>query len=185
MAACACCFTTGLVWLHPSRADWPPSYSYRGRIGSLALRLACSPPESASPLLELALVRLHAEQAIYMVNSFQFTRSARLILAYPTITGVGRLRSALRRSSGVLLSPGRSTRRSRSNRLLRQHPAHAGAAYDVVGGLAVPGKPGVSESGRQVGSSQGKANLPPRFHIHSGARLELHWRSCSRLSNEH
>ena len=31
--ACACCFTTGLVWLHPSRADWPPSYSYRGRIG--------------------------------------------------------------------------------------------------------------------------------------------------------
>jgi hypothetical protein len=84
MAACACCFTTGLVWLHPSRADWPPSYSYRGRIGSLALRLACSPPESASPLLELALVRLHAEQAIYMVNSFQFTRSARLILAYPT-----------------------------------------------------------------------------------------------------
>src|SRR6266851_9489767 len=31
----------------------------------LALRLACSPPESASPLLELALVRLHAEQAIY------------------------------------------------------------------------------------------------------------------------
>jgi hypothetical protein len=33
MAACACCFTTGLVWLHPSRADWPPSYSYRGRIG--------------------------------------------------------------------------------------------------------------------------------------------------------
>jgi hypothetical protein len=84
MAAYACCFTTGLVWLHPSRADWPPSYSYRGRIGSLALRLACSPPESASPLLELALVRLHAEQAIYMVNSFQFTRSARLILAYPT-----------------------------------------------------------------------------------------------------
>jgi hypothetical protein len=84
MAACACCFATGLVWLHPSRADWPPSYSYRGRIGSLALRLACSPPESASPLLELALVRLHAEQAIYMVNSFQFTRSTRLILAYPT-----------------------------------------------------------------------------------------------------
>src|SRR5713226_4961895 len=84
MAACACCFTTGLVWLHPSRADWPPSYSYRGRIGSLALRLACLPPELASPLLELALVRLHAEHAIYLVNSFQFTRSARLILAYPT-----------------------------------------------------------------------------------------------------
>jgi hypothetical protein len=85
MAACACCFTTGLVWLHPGRADWPPSYSYRGRIGSLALRLACSPRESLpAPLLEPTLARLRAEQAIYTVNSFQFTRSARLILAYPT-----------------------------------------------------------------------------------------------------
>ena len=35
-----------------------------------------------APSLGLALVRLHAEQAIYMVNSFPFTRSARLILAY-------------------------------------------------------------------------------------------------------
>jgi hypothetical protein len=85
MAACACCFTTGLVWLHPSRADWPPSYSYRGRIGSLALRLACSPCESLpAPLLKPTLARLRAEQAIYTVNSFQFTRSTRLILAYPT-----------------------------------------------------------------------------------------------------
>jgi hypothetical protein len=85
MAACACCFTTGLVWLHPSRADWPPSYSYRGRIGSLVLRLACSPCESLpAPLLKPTLARLRAEQAIYTVNSFQFTRSARLILAYPT-----------------------------------------------------------------------------------------------------
>ena len=33
MAACARCFTTGLVFLHPSQADWPPSSSYRGRIG--------------------------------------------------------------------------------------------------------------------------------------------------------
>jgi len=39
-------------------------------------------PSSPAPLLGRALVRLHAEQAIYMVNSFQFTRSARLILAY-------------------------------------------------------------------------------------------------------
>jgi len=38
-------------------------------------------PSRAGPLLEPSLVRLHAEQAIYMVNSFQFTRSARLILA--------------------------------------------------------------------------------------------------------
>src|SRR5215831_13668174 len=50
MTAYACCFTIGLVWLHPSREDWPPSYSYRGRIGSLALRLACSPRKSASPI---------------------------------------------------------------------------------------------------------------------------------------
>src|SRR5215813_5250743 len=49
------------------------------RYGS-RVRLA-NPP---APLLRLTLVRLHAEQAIYMVNSFQFTRSARLILAYPT-----------------------------------------------------------------------------------------------------
>ena len=41
-------------------------------------------PSRTTPLLRLTLVRLHAEQAIYMVNSFQFTRSARLILAYPT-----------------------------------------------------------------------------------------------------
>ena len=82
MVAYTCCFTTGLVWLHPSRADWPPSYSYRGRIrftlryGS-RVRLASSP----APSLELALTRLRVEQAIYTVNSFQFTRSARLILA--------------------------------------------------------------------------------------------------------
>jgi hypothetical protein len=35
-------------------------------------------------LLGLALTRLRAELAIYTVNSFQFTRSTRLILAYPT-----------------------------------------------------------------------------------------------------
>jgi hypothetical protein len=40
-----------------------------------------SPP---APLLKLALARLRAEQAIYTMNSFQFMRSARLILAYPT-----------------------------------------------------------------------------------------------------
>jgi hypothetical protein len=48
--------------------------------GSLALRLTGSPPDTPVPLLEPTLARLHAEQAIYMVNSFQFTRSARLIL---------------------------------------------------------------------------------------------------------
>jgi hypothetical protein len=49
------------------------------RYGS-RVRLA-SPP---APSLELALARLRAEQAIYTMNSFQFIRSTRLILAYPT-----------------------------------------------------------------------------------------------------
>ncbi len=35
-------------------------------------------PSSPASLLRLTLVRLHVEQAIYTVNSFQFTRSARL-----------------------------------------------------------------------------------------------------------
>jgi hypothetical protein len=39
-------------------------------------------PSSPTPLLRPALVWLHVEQAIYMVNSFQFTRSTRLTLAY-------------------------------------------------------------------------------------------------------
>ena len=79
MAACACCFATGLVWLHPSRRTGHLRIPIEAESGSLALRLACSPPEfSPTPLLELTLVWLHAEQAIYMVNSFQFTRSARL-----------------------------------------------------------------------------------------------------------
>src|SRR5450755_2248301 len=53
---------------------------------SLALRLACSPiprlrRKDCSILRSLGYMY---EQAIYMVNSFQFTRSARLILASPT-----------------------------------------------------------------------------------------------------
>ena len=82
LAASACCFTNGLVWLHPSRRTGHLRIPIEAESGLLALRLACSPPDSPVPSLELALVRLHAEQAIYMVNSFQFTRSARLILAY-------------------------------------------------------------------------------------------------------
>ena len=82
MAACACCFTTGLLWLHPSRRTGHLRLPIEAESGSLALRLACSPHKSPAPSLELAFVWLHAEQAIYMVNSFQFTRSARLILAY-------------------------------------------------------------------------------------------------------
>jgi len=89
LAALACCFTTGLVWLHPSRRTGHLRFPIEAESGSLALRLACSPPDLPVPSLRLALVRLHAEQAIYTVNSFQFTRSARLILAYrPRGSGV-------------------------------------------------------------------------------------------------
>ena len=51
-------------------------------MGSLALRLACSPCK-ASPveLLPLSLARLLVERAIYKISSFQNIRSARLILA--------------------------------------------------------------------------------------------------------
>src|ERR1035437_7128665 len=80
-AACACCFAAGF-WLHPSRRTGHLRIPIEAESGSLALRLTGSPPESAGPSLEPSLVRLHAEQAIYMVTSFQFTRSARLILAY-------------------------------------------------------------------------------------------------------
>jgi hypothetical protein len=82
LAALACCFTCGLVWLHPSRRTGHLRIPIEAESGSLALRLTCSPPDSPVPSLGLALVRLHAEQATYTVNSFQFTRSARLILAY-------------------------------------------------------------------------------------------------------
>src|SRR5216684_1831897 len=81
LAASACCFTSGL-WLHPSRRTGHLRIPIQAESGSLALRLACSPYQSPASLLRLALARLHAEQAIYMLNSFQFTRSARLILVY-------------------------------------------------------------------------------------------------------
>src|SRR5437868_15515173 len=81
VAACARCFTTG-VWLHPRRRTGHLRIPIEAESGSLPLRLACSSPESLTPLRKPSLVRLHAEQAIYMVNSFQFTRSARLFLAY-------------------------------------------------------------------------------------------------------
>ena len=83
IAARACCFATGLVWLHPCRRTGHLRFPIEAESGLLSLRLTCSPLDSPAPLLELALVRLHAEQAIYTVNSFQFTRSTRLILAYP------------------------------------------------------------------------------------------------------
>src|SRR5689334_8498831 len=79
MTASACCFVTG-GWLHLSRQTGHLRIPIEAESGSLTLRLTCSPPDSPVPLLKPTLVRLHAEQAIYMVNSFQFTRSARLTL---------------------------------------------------------------------------------------------------------
>ena len=50
LAACACCFTSGLVWLHPSQRTGHLRISIEAESGSLALRLACSPPEFASSI---------------------------------------------------------------------------------------------------------------------------------------
>ena len=63
-----------------SLADWPlSSKRNEANMGSLALRLACSPHE-ASPhrLLDTTLDWLPAERANNRMNTSQFTRSARL-----------------------------------------------------------------------------------------------------------
>ena len=78
-----------------------------------------------APLLGFTPARLHAEQAIYTVNSFQFTRSARLILAYRTLEsgrrnvrrGHGRYRQFLR----GLNTPSKS-RAGRPRRLRPREP---------------------------------------------------------------
>ena len=94
--AYACCFTTGLVWLHPSRADWPPSYSYRGRIGFTCVTARVFTSRVLASFITETRARLATcRTGNYMVNSFQFTRSARLILAYPT-NGRRHPRSGLR-----------------------------------------------------------------------------------------
>ncbi len=84
-----CCFPTG-VRLHPSRRTGHLRIPIEAEPSSLALRLACLP----IPMLRqmgFSIPRLlgyMSEQAIYMVNSFQFTRSARLILAYRPLGSV-------------------------------------------------------------------------------------------------
>src|ERR1019366_6572461 len=79
----ACCFPTG-IRLHPSRRTGHFLFPIEAESSSLALRLACLPMPM---LLQMGfsiprLLGYMSEQAIYMVNSFQFTRSARLFLAY-------------------------------------------------------------------------------------------------------
>ena len=82
-------------------ADWPLPYSYRGRIGftCVAARVFAPARLRQNGLLHLTLEGYMSEQAIYMVNSFQFTRSARLIL-------VTDRQEAIRKKHGA--SPSRS-----------------------------------------------------------------------------
>ena len=67
-----------------SSADWPPSgcvtrpNRVRLRCGSRVRLTGFRRTDRSIP----RLLRLHVERAIYMVNSFQFTRSARLSLVY-------------------------------------------------------------------------------------------------------
>ncbi len=51
MVALACCFTGG-VWLHPSRRTGHLRFPIEAESGSLALRLACSPPIPPAPSLD-------------------------------------------------------------------------------------------------------------------------------------
>ena len=75
----ACCFTSD-VWPHPSRRAGHLRLPKEAESGSLAYGSRVR-PDTPALLAVLTLVRLLAEQAIYMVNSFQSTGSARLILA--------------------------------------------------------------------------------------------------------
>ena len=95
------CFPVGIRLHHL----WQTGHSHKcneAELGSLALRLACSPHE-ASPagLLRPALAWLPAERAILRVNSFQLTRSARLNLA---LQSPQRKRSSLHHNGVVSLS---------------------------------------------------------------------------------
>src|ERR1017187_1827263 len=85
------CFPTG-IRLHPSRQTGHLRLPNEAQSGSLALRLACSPMPSLRQI-DFSIPRLLGymfEQAIYLVNSFQFTRSARLLLAHrPSGSGPG------------------------------------------------------------------------------------------------
>ncbi len=82
MAANACCFTTGSR-LRPIRKDSHDHLRNEAESGSLTLRLTPSPHRAStagSPRQPPA--RLHGQQAITMVSTFQLTRSARLSLAH-------------------------------------------------------------------------------------------------------
>lgn len=83
---CIFSFLRRWFWLHPIRQTGRSHpWCHEAVSGSLALRLTHLPSE-ASPvgLLRPVLVGLHAVREIYMMNSFQFTRTARLFLAHRT-----------------------------------------------------------------------------------------------------
>src|SRR5271168_2557654 len=67
LAAYACCFTNGLVWLRPSRRIGHLRFPIETESGSLALRLACSPRR---------VRRLHywSPRSLGYVLNRQFTR---------------------------------------------------------------------------------------------------------------
>ncbi len=81
-AACAHFFTADCRLPHLWKTGHP-HLRHEAEPGSLALRLTCSPHE-ASPagLLLLTLAWLIVERAINNVYTFQYTRSARLVLAH-------------------------------------------------------------------------------------------------------
>ena len=98
-------------------------FANEAETSSLALRLTSSPQQgfASTGLLPPALAGLLVERVIYKVNSFQFTRSARLVLALPefpesswvaqspackTLCGFSSERSFLMPADVPLASPG-------------------------------------------------------------------------------
>src|SRR6516165_7033369 len=120
------------------------------RYGS-RVRLASQP----APLLELAPAWLRVEQAIYTMNSFQFIRSARLILAYPTN---GRHREAARfppqRGGGLCFT---SLNLSATAVSPCFHP-HSGFAGAVWGPQFTPG---AAISRLELAACSSQAAVPP------------------------
>jgi hypothetical protein len=81
---CACSLLPRRCQASSSLADWPPSIASRGRIGFDHYgSQVCFPGFRQTDCSASLRFRYMHERAIYMVNSFQFTRSARLSLVFP------------------------------------------------------------------------------------------------------
>src|SRR5438105_3563515 len=88
-----------LQTLHPSRRTGHLRLPHEAESGSLALRLVCSPMPRLRQM-DCSILRLPgyiSEQAIYVVNSFQFTRSARLTWRTDCLGAVGGHRDSRKR----------------------------------------------------------------------------------------